>query len=259
MTHDGRLSDQSAQEPVELAGMVHKVVASNPQGLADLVSNLSWTVLDEHDLLEYLQRCADLAIRLVADADHASITVVSPSWGESFTTVWTNEVVVPLDTAQHTAGVGPSVDAARTGEVMRVDVAACGARWPEFAADATAIGVRSLLSAPIGLGKDRAGTLNLFSTQQTRFADHDDLLMMIVDYAERTITDYTRLREAQDLVEQLREAMATRAPIEQAKGILMAANRISAEQAFELLRKQSQDTNTKLNAVAAQFVATHTA
>ena len=259
MTQGGRLSDQSAEEPVELGGMVHKVVATNPQGLADLVANLSWTVLDEHDLLEYLQRCASLSVRLVSDADHASITITSPGPGESFTTVWTDEVTVEVDTHQYAAGVGPCLDAVRTGEVVRVDVATSEARWPEFVADATAIGVRSSLSAPIGLGEDRAGALNLFSAAKTGFADDDDLLMMIVDYAERTITDFTRLREAQDLVEQLRQAMATRAPIEQAKGILMAVHRITAEQAFEMLRQQSQDTNTKLNALALEFVAAHTA
>ena len=250
------MADQGAETPVELDGVVHKVVATDPQGVADLVANLSWTVLDEHDLLEYLQRCASLSVRLVSGADHASITVTSPGRGESFT-VWTDEVTVAVDNAQYAAGQGPCLEAVRTGEVVRVDVASDATRWPEFTTDAEAIGVRSFLAAPIGVGEHCAGALNLFSTQQTSFAD-DDLLLMIVDYAERTITDYTRLREALDLVEQLQQAMATRAPIEQAKGILMAEHRITAEQAFEMLRKQSQDTNTKLNALAVAFVATHT-
>lgn len=258
MSEEGRLSDQGADEPVDLDGVVHKVVATDPQGVADLVANLSWTVLDEHDLLEYLQRCASLSVRLVAGADHASITITTAASGESFTTVWTDEVTVAVDTAQYAAGDGPCLEAVRTGEVVRVDVATAAARWPGFAADATAIGVRSFLSAPIGDTEHRAGALNLFSTGEGGFDGDDDLLMMIVDYAERTITDYTRLQHTQDLVEQLRQAMVTRAPIEQAKGILMAVHRITAEQAFELLRKQSQDTNIKLNALAVEFVATHT-
>ena len=257
MSDVGRLAEQGADEPVDLDGVVHKVVATDPQAVADLVANLSWTVLDEHDLLEYLQRCASLTVRLVSGADHASITVTTPGRDESFTTVWTDEVTVAVDTAQYAAGQGPCLEAVRTGQVVRVDVATSASRWPEFTTDAEAIGVRSFLAAPIGVGEHCAGALNLFSTQQTSFAD-DDLLMMIVDYAERTITDYTRLRESWDLVEQLRQAMATRAPIEQAKGILMAVHRITAEQAFELLRKQSQDTNTKLNALAVEFVASHT-
>ena len=258
MSEDGRLCDQSADEPVELNGVVHKVVATNPQGMADLVANLSWTALDEHDLLEYLQRCASLSVRLVPGAEHASITITTPVDGESFTTVWTDEVTVAVDTHQYAAGEGPCLEAVRTGEVVRVDVATTGAaRWPEFAADATAIGVRSYLSAPIGDTEHRVGALNLFSSCENSFDGDDALLTMIVDYAERAVTDYTRLREAQDLVEQLRQAMTSRAPIEQAKGILMAVHRITAEQAFELLRKQSQDTNTKLNTVAVEFVVAH--
>lgn len=258
MTEGGRLADQGAGEPVELAGVVHKVVASDPQAVADLVANLSWTVLDEHDLLEYLQRCAGLAVRLVGAADYASVSITAAAGGELFTTVWTDEVTVAVDACQYATGVGPCLDAVRTGEMVRVDVATGGARWPEFAAAAAAVGVRSFLSAPIGDTGHRAGALNLFSTQEAGFDGDDDVVMMIVDYAERTITDYTRLRQAQDLVAQLREAMATRAPIEQAKGILMAAHHITAEQAFALLRKQSQDTNTKLHAVAVDFVAART-
>jgi hypothetical protein len=53
----------------------------------------------------------------------------------------------------------------------------------------------------------------------------------------------------------LREAMRTRAVIEQAKGILMARHRIGADEAFELLRSSSQQTNVRLAEVAAGVVA----
>lgn len=47
-----------------------------------------------------------------------------------------------------------------------------------------------------------------------------------------------------------------RAPIEQAKGILMAVHQITADAAFDLLRAQSQRSNTRLRDLAASFVAT---
>ena len=43
-----------------------------------------------------------------------------------------------------------------------------------------------------------------------------------------------------------------RAVIEQAKGMLMLVYGIGAEEAFDVLRKQSQDNNVKLNLVAEQ-------
>nr|WP_306362374.1 ANTAR domain-containing protein [Nocardia sp. CC227C] len=46
-----------------------------------------------------------------------------------------------------------------------------------------------------------------------------------------------------------------RAVIEQAKGVLMRVYRINAEQAFEVLRWRSQETNTKIRDLAAQLIA----
>jgi AmiR/NasT family two-component response regulator len=57
-------------------------------------------------------------------------------------------------------------------------------------------------------------------------------------------------------VEGLRQAMATRAVIEQAKGIVMATAGCSPQEAFDLLVEQSQHTNRKLRDVAADLVAT---
>ncbi|MFG1930464.1 PAS and ANTAR domain-containing protein [Mycobacterium sp. NPDC048908] len=58
--------------------------------------------------------------------------------------------------------------------------------------------------------------------------------------------------------ERLSEAVAeiaqARSGIEQAKGMLMLVYRISADSAFELLKWRSQETNTKLRALAEQIV-----
>jgi ANTAR domain/PAS fold len=50
------------------------------------------------------------------------------------------------------------------------------------------------------------------------------------------------------------EAGKHRAVIEQAKGILMLIYRIDADTAFEMLRRHSQNTNTKLRDLAARLV-----
>jgi AmiR/NasT family two-component response regulator len=58
-----------------------------------------------------------------------------------------------------------------------------------------------------------------------------------------------------DLSQQLSEAMQSRAVIEQAKGILMARSpAMTADEAFELLRKASQRENIKLRTLAQRIV-----
>jgi fructose-specific component phosphotransferase system IIB-like protein len=53
--------------------------------------------------------------------------------------------------------------------------------------------------------------------------------------------------------EAVAEIAETRSGIEQAKGMLMLIYRISADSAFELLKWRSQETNTKLRALAEQI------
>jgi AmiR/NasT family two-component response regulator len=50
--------------------------------------------------------------------------------------------------------------------------------------------------------------------------------------------------------------MLSRALIEQAKGILMERHKIKEDEAFTMLTRASQRTNTKLRDVAAELVRT---
>jgi AmiR/NasT family two-component response regulator len=56
-------------------------------------------------------------------------------------------------------------------------------------------------------------------------------------------------------VAQLREAMSRRAPIEQAKGVLMQRMRCSADDAFAELVRRSQRSHVKLHDVAVALLA----
>jgi AmiR/NasT family two-component response regulator len=55
--------------------------------------------------------------------------------------------------------------------------------------------------------------------------------------------------------ENLQHALASRAVIDQALGIIMGQNRCTADEAFDILRATSQNRNVKLRDVAAAMVA----
>ncbi|WP_323960144.1 ANTAR domain-containing protein [Arthrobacter sp. JZ12] len=73
----------------------------------------------------------------------------------------------------------------------------------------------------------------------------------MVDLFADGIADYKDLAQE---VAQLREALSSRATIEQAKGMLMLSRGCSADEAFSLLRQLSQDTNVRLIDVAAALI-----
>ncbi len=59
---------------------------------------------------------------------------------------------------------------------------------------------------------------------------------------------------ANELSQQLERAMASRAEIEQAKGILIEQSGVTSDEAFELLKRVSQRENRKLREIAAELV-----
>ncbi|HZE15117.1 MAG TPA: PAS and ANTAR domain-containing protein [Mycobacterium sp.] len=67
-----------------------------------------------------------------------------------------------------------------------------------------------------------------------------------VDVTESLLSDISTV---------LNDVAASRAQIEQAKGVLMAVYGISAERAFEILVWRSQETNVKVRDLAARFLA----
>ncbi|PXX59737.1 PAS domain S-box-containing protein [Nocardia tenerifensis] len=69
------------------------------------------------------------------------------------------------------------------------------------------------------------------------------------------VSDRLEEQRQEVLEEVLPEVIEARAVIEQAKGALILAYGVNAEQAFRVLRWRSQETNTKLRDLAAQFVA----
>jgi AmiR/NasT family two-component response regulator len=65
-------------------------------------------------------------------------------------------------------------------------------------------------------------------------------------------------RSTAKLAQEMAEAMRSRAVIEQAKGIPMGNEKISADEAFRRLVSLSQSTNAKLRQIASDLVAERT-
>ncbi|ARP73639.1 ANTAR domain-containing protein [Streptomyces pluripotens] len=59
-----------------------------------------------------------------------------------------------------------------------------------------------------------------------------------------------RIAELQNEVDQLKEAVASHAVVDQAIGMVVALGRVSPEQGWEVLKEVSQHTNIKLRNVA---------
>lgn len=234
------------------AAFVAAVVA-DPAAMAQTIAGLNVAVHDEHGLARLLGRAARVAASWVPGADWAGLTIRFDD--TTFTAGETDPVVKTVDQVQYDTGVGPCVQALRTGTVVSAGPQVAVAAWPEFTARAAAVGMRSFLAAPlIGDGRAR-GAINLYSRNDAAFDGHEtQRLVVLADLVGRGLGEYVAVTDAHDHARNLQQALASRAPIEQAKGILMAVHRIDDDAAFALLSAQSQNTNTKLHDVATELV-----
>ncbi len=217
------------------------------------LSDLGELLAREEDLGRVLQRSVSQVVLAVQGADMASVSVLRGDVAE--TVASTSELVWSIDSEQYATGQGPCLEAARTGQFVRVGVTEARERWPAFAASARAAGVESFLSAPLLIDEKFAGSLNLYGQEAYCFDSLDEsLLRLYTTAATAAIANARRYAEARGVAENLRRAIGSRAVIDQAIGALMATHRLNAEDAFQLLARESQNTNIKLRDIAARVI-----
>lgn len=222
-----------------------------------VVATIGDSIRDDDHLLETLDRLIAAACENIRDVDYASVTIDID--GRTFTACSTEESTLLIDTEQYDLDSGPSLTAARTPGTVVADCDVLDQRWPTFGPTARAAGVHSILAEPIASADTTFGAVNLYSRTARAFDDIDrSLLTALTRVIGAALGDFARYSTARGTADGLRTAMNNRAPIEQAKGILMALHRIGPDQAFAILSTQSQHANRRLREIAAEFVATVT-
>jgi GAF domain-containing protein len=210
--------------------------------------------LAQRDLHGVLTEVADLARRTVPGADEVSVTLVRGRAAE--TAAYTGHLALVLDEWQYQRGVGPCLEAAAGHATVSVPELATDSRWPGWAEHAVAAGARSSLSVGLPIEDQVDAALNLYGKLEAAFDEESvQLAESFAGYAAVALANANLYAVTARLAQQLQTAMVSRAVIEQAKGIVMGRRRCTAEEAFAVLTKVSQDTNRKLRDVAATLVA----
>ncbi|MDQ2727235.1 MAG: GAF and ANTAR domain-containing protein [Actinomycetota bacterium] len=209
-------------------------------GSADLSSALDRIVRATHDLFSV----DGAALMLIDDQLILRNAVVS------------DERLSPLEDLQLRHGSGPCVEAFERKTLVSCDDLAADDRWKEFAAEATDLGLRAMLASPIPFATDAVGVVAVFSAERHPWTPEGELaLTAFTDLAALAITMSLRSDERGERANQLQQALDARACIEQAKGILVGTEGLSAREAFERLRSDARRQRRKLADVASEVVA----
>jgi hypothetical protein len=205
-----------------------------------------------------LNRLLNLILEAAVEALGFDAATVTARHGRDLATVVaTDQRMIALDDAQYDSGEGPCLTVLEPHDPIALDDAGeLEDRWEHFSRTAAHLGVHSTLSMHLPVDSaDVAASLNLYSRQ--RLGLSDDQVRAAVPFAEQlaaAIVSVDAYRSAARLARDMAEAMRARAVIEQAKGMLMSDQRISADEAFDQLSRLSQHENVKLRDVAQRLV-----
>jgi GAF domain-containing protein len=189
------------------------------------------------------------AVSTVPGAEEASISLVRRG-RHIVSAAATSDVPRRFDALQEETRQGPCMDAMYEHETIRVDDLATEERWPELARRAGEIGAASMLCVQLFVEGEDLGALNLLARRPGAFTDESERIGLV--FASHAAVAVAQAQK----VTHLDTAVASRDVIGQAKGVLMERYKITADQAFALLVRVSQDTNRKLQEVAEYL--THT-
>lgn len=241
--------DQTPSDPTTPA-------RQEPLDLSAAYAELQNLILDGPDVTDFLHQLAVLASAIVPGT-HCGITLRRD--GQVATVAHSDGVAMRMDEIQYVRGRGPCLEAIHQETRIEVPDMSTEDRWGDYPGYALSNGIHSVFSLPLTLDGHTRGALNLFATAPHAFTDADiNRAEAFTAQAATALTILLRHASHTVLDDELREALATRAVIDQALGILMVTRKISARDAFEILRHTSQNTNRKVSTIAAELIETMT-
>jgi GAF domain-containing protein len=207
---------------------------------------------------ETLERVSNLTVDAIPAAEMVGITMLVE--GRQRTAVFTDPEAPEIDQAQYDTGEGPCLQAFHDGQITEIESTREPGKWAEFRKVAAAHGIGSTLSFPLLVDGTAVGALNLYARPERAFTDRDrETGTSFAAQAAIVLANAQAYWDAHDLSIRLGEAMQDRAVIEQAKGMLMAAQRFDEAAAFDMLVTASQRENLKLRDIARRIVDDATA
>ena len=165
----------------------------------------------------------------------------------------TDPVVADVYDLQLSSQTGPLVTALQEKTTVLIRDTTSDDRWPEWAATVAALGVRSVLDVPLVTGAgahQTVGVLGLYSPAADAFDADDEAIAHILARHASVAVASARHEET------MAQAVDARKLVGQAMGILMERFDVDGDRAFAILKRYSQDNNTKLRDVAQHLIDT---
>jgi transcriptional regulator with GAF, ATPase, and Fis domain len=204
---------------------------------------------------DLLQKIVDLAVDAVPGCAYAGVSTERN--GRPNSPVVSDPAVLAIDSLQYSLGTGPCLHAMRGPDVLvEAPDLEHDPRFDPFGAEAAKADCRAVMAHRLYVDGSTLGSLNLYAREVQAYTEESRRSSVVLSGLASLALNMIRLDYEG---EGLREAVQSRDVIGQAKGLLMARDGVTGEEAFETLRTTSQDQNIKLRTLAQQIVDEHQA
>jgi GAF domain-containing protein len=229
-------------------------MATRERVLARTFVELADTLVADFDVVELLSLVADRCVE-VLEADAAGIILASPH-GDLKVIASSNETMRLLELFELQSEQGPCLDCYRSGiPVVNQDLTKATDRWPHFAPVALESGFRSVHALPMRLRGTVIGALNMFNVGAGEMLPANlEAAQALADIATIAILQHRAASEAQELNNQLGQALNSRIVIEQSKGMIAQQLSIDMDEAFSTLRTHARNHSLRLADVASDVI-----
>jgi GAF domain-containing protein len=229
------------------------VSEQTPDPFTQSLNSVQALLLSFADVNAFLQDLARLAAGMLPGGSAAITTRYN---GTDLTVASSDERAELLDETQYRNGGGPCLDALATGRVVMSRDTASETRWPTYSNAARRYGLRASLSLPMIVAGSTLAAVNVYSFDTAAAFGPEEVTQYEGFAAQAAISLRLATRHEKDgiLLAQLEAALNSRTVIDQALGIIMMQQRCTSAEAFDLLRRQSQNSHRKLREIATDLV-----
>jgi hypothetical protein len=235
-----------------IEGYADVAAIDREQRLAETFVELADTLVDDFDVIDFLQLVASRCVELL-DVAAAGLVLADQS-GSLVTVAASDERARLLELFETQNDEGPCRDCYQQGAaVVNVDLQGARELWPRFTPQAITAGFGSANALLLRLRSQVIGSLNLFHTRPGGLGSEQlRLAQALADAATIGILQQRTIRHGEVVAGQLQAALTSRIVVEQAKGVLAERLQISTDDAFGVLRAAARSRNRLLSELARE-------
>lgn len=242
----------------DLSEWHQETVASESTAKTDtsITEYLHELVLNSSDVEDFLNELAQVSARNLSEPGDEMLCAITLLRQRKGTTVASSsQEARSIGRLEHRFTETPGMTASTTQETVHIPDLTDDGRWPDYSSAVLAQGIRSVAALPFQLEGETKAALLLYSGRAHRFEGR--ILKFAEDFVSQTslaLRLAVRFAHFSETAANLRATLETRTVIDMAVGIIMAQNRCSQQDAFNILKAASSTRNSKLHHVAAAVV-----